>query len=127
MQKLSRKAPWKSLQISLRERQSLNYLFISLTGGAYRIPSLQDNHRNRKLHTQLAGGAQNNCFRPESYNHILQVISWLPNFPDLIPIEDMCIHSGNRILSSTLPPRNSGSACEYLIPDTTSGIHKDRI
>ncbi|GFT24115.1 hypothetical protein TNCV_2063671 [Trichonephila clavipes] len=55
MQKLSRKAPWWSSQI---ERQTLNYLFINLAGGACRIPSLRDNHRNPNIHTKLTGGAE---------------------------------------------------------------------
>ncbi|GFY33143.1 hypothetical protein TNCV_2230921 [Trichonephila clavipes] len=54
-QKLSRKALWWSSQI---ERQTLNYLFTKLTGEAYRILLLRDNHRNPDIHTQLAGGAK---------------------------------------------------------------------
>ncbi|GFT06469.1 uncharacterized protein TNCV_3356021 [Trichonephila clavipes] len=43
---------------SLFVRQTLIYLFPKLTGGAYRIGSLRDNHWNPKLHTKLTDGAK---------------------------------------------------------------------
>ncbi|GFU69720.1 uncharacterized protein TNCV_1221081 [Trichonephila clavipes] len=43
---------------SLFERQTLNYLFTKLSGGAYRIISFRDNHRNPNIHTALAGRAK---------------------------------------------------------------------
>ncbi|GFV47121.1 hypothetical protein TNCV_198161 [Trichonephila clavipes] len=62
--KLNFKIPtsWCSSQI---ERQTLNYLFTKLAGGAYRIFSLQDSHRNPNIYIRIAGGAKNELSRQE--------------------------------------------------------------
>ncbi|GFW53703.1 hypothetical protein TNCV_4816031 [Trichonephila clavipes] len=52
MQNISLKYPGRVHRF-LFERQSLNYLFIKLTGGTYRILPLRDNHRNPNLPTKL--------------------------------------------------------------------------
>ncbi|GFU80639.1 hypothetical protein TNCV_1549061 [Trichonephila clavipes] len=57
MQNISLKYPGR-VQRFLFERQSLNHLFIKLTGGTYRILSLRDNHRDPNLPTQLKCGAK---------------------------------------------------------------------
>ncbi|GFY19820.1 transposable element Tcb1 transposase [Trichonephila clavipes] len=43
---------------NFHDRLILNYLFTKLAGGAYRILSLRDNHRNPNILTQLTGGAK---------------------------------------------------------------------
>ncbi|GFU07539.1 hypothetical protein TNCV_2225201 [Trichonephila clavipes] len=57
---------------SLFERQTLNYHFTKLAGGAYLILSLRDNHRNPNIHIQLAGGAKKRPLSSRGKHQILK-------------------------------------------------------
>ncbi|GFW01542.1 hypothetical protein TNCV_5137251 [Trichonephila clavipes] len=60
----------------LFERQTLNYLFTKLSGGAYRILWLRDNHRNLnipKIYTTLVGGEKTSLVERLKFSRNLEL------------------------------------------------------
>ena len=61
----------------------------------------------------------------EEHSSDFQVMSWLPNSPDINPIEHLWSHLENQIRAATLPPRNVRELQDqlvsawYQIPQTT--------